>query len=224
MVSVSHSCPKAHRNTRLSQAMSSTSTSTTSSSCTASTTASSSSTPEKPAANAVYLNVYDVQTPDDPAIIPRVNNVLIHCGIGVFHTGVQVWGREFAFGAHPNGESGIFEVHPRECPAVRYRSSIFLGYTTMSEPQVDDIITYLGRTEYIGNRYSLISRNCNSFSSQLTALLGVHDNFPAWVNRLATIAFNVRCLLPEGVDAPFKDSVPTAAIKEPQKPPPVALL
>lgn len=183
------------------------------------------SQPSSPLAeNAVYLNVYDVLIPDDPKTIPRMNDVLIHCGIGIFHTGVQVWGREFAFGGHPDGESGIFEVTPRECPAVRYRLSLFLGYTKLSERQIDDILDYLGRTEFVGNRYSLISRNCNTFSNQFTSLLGVHDNFPAWVNRLACIALNVRCILPDGVDTPLAEHIPMATIKEPQKPPPVATL
>lgn len=174
--------------------------------------------------NTVFLNVYDVQTPDDPTIIPRLNNVLVHMGIGIFHTGVEIWGREFAFGGHPDADSGIFEVDPRKCPSVRYRTSICLGVTRVTEAQVDQIVDQLGSTEYIGNRYSLISRNCNSFSFAFTGLLGVQDNFPLWVNRLAAIALNVSCLLPEGVDQPISAAVPTATIKEPQKPPPVAML
>lgn len=168
--------------------------------------------------------MYDVLTPDDPATIPRLNNVLVHCGIGIFHTGVQVWRREFAFGGHPDAESGIFEVPPKKCPAVRYRSSMLLGYTRVSEPDLDQLLKFLGETDYVGNRYSLISRNCNTFSHHLTGLLGVQDKFPAWVNRLAGIAVNIRCILPEAVDQPLTDVVPTPTIKEPQKPPPVAIL
>lgn len=174
--------------------------------------------------NQVYLNVYDVQVPDDPTMIPRINDVLIHCGMGVFHTGVQVGTREFAFGGHPDTDSGIFQVTPRQCPSVRFRKTLHLGHTNLSPRQVDDILTYLGRTEFIGNQYSLISRNCNTFSRAFSALLGVSDKYPAWVNRLAGIALNLRCLLPEGVDVPLAEGVPTAAIKEPQKPPPIATL
>lgn len=187
--------------------------------------ASSSSTASSEPENAVYLNIYDVLTPDDPATIPRLNNVLVHCGLGVFHTGVQVWGREFAFGGHPDDDSGVFEVPPKKCPAVRYRSTLLLGYTKVSEPDVEELADFLGTTEYVGNRYSLISRNCNTFSQHFTRLLGVQDKFPAWVNRLACMAVNVSCLLPEGVDEPLSDVVPSAAaIKEPQKPPPIAYL
>lgn len=174
--------------------------------------------------NAVYLNVYDVLTPDDPTTIPRVNDVLFRCGMGIYHSGVQVWGREFAFGGHPDGDSGIFEVTPRACPSVKYRATIFLGITRLSEKHIDQILEYLGKTEFVGNRYSLISRNCNTFSSHFCVLLGVQDKFPAWVNRLAGFALNVRCILPEGVDEPLSDDLPTPTIKEPRKPPRVAIL
>lgn len=174
--------------------------------------------------NAVHLNIYDVLTPEDPATIPRLNNILVHCGMGIFHTGVEVWGREFAFGGHPDDDSGIFEAPPRQCPAVRYRTSVLLGFTKVVEKDVEQILEFLGETEYVGNRYSLITRNCNTFSLHFTTLLGVQENFPTWVNRLAGIAVNVKCILPEDVVAPISDSVPTAVFKEPRKPPPVAHL
>ena len=37
----------------------------------------------------VYLNVYDLS---------EQNNVLYWCGFGVFHTGVEVFGYEYAYG------------------------------------------------------------------------------------------------------------------------------
>lgn len=174
--------------------------------------------------NAVHLNIYDVLTPDDPNTIPRLNNVLVHCGIGIFHTGIEVWGREFAFGGHPDDESGIFEAPPRQCPSVKYRTTMFLGFTRVAEKHVEEILHFLGTTEYAGNRYSLIARNCNTFSRHFAALLGVQENFPHWVNRLAGIAVNIKCILPEGVDLPAAGPAPPPLVTEPQEPPPVALL
>lgn len=175
--------------------------------------------------NTVFLNVYDVLTPSDPKTIPRLNDVLVHCGIGIFHTGIQVWGREFAFGGHSESDTGIFEVPPRQCPAVRYRTTLCLGVTTLSERHVDRLIHVLGMTEYLGYRYSLISRNCNTFSGHLARLLGVDDKFPAWVNRLACLALNVRCILPEPLLHPLYEGTPGGPLlKEPQKPPRVATL
>lgn len=175
--------------------------------------------------NTVFLNVYDVLTPSDSKTIPRLNNVLVHCGMGIFHTGIQVWGREFAFGGHAEPDTGIFEVPPRECPAVRYRMTLKLGQTAVSERTFDHVINTLGMSEYLGYRYSLITRNCNTFSSHLARLLGVDSKFPAWVNRLACLALNVRCLLPEPLLQPLYESIPGGPLlKEPQEPPPVATL
>lgn len=48
----------------------------------------------------VYLNVYDL-TP--------VNNYLYWFGLGVFHSGIEVHGMEYGFGAHDYPTSGVFE-------------------------------------------------------------------------------------------------------------------
>lgn len=186
-------------------------------------------TPSAASGDIVFLNVYDVLTPSDPTTIPRVNDVLMRCGLGIFHTGVEVWGREFAFGGHATADSGIFEVSPRQCPSVRYRTTLCLGRTGVCEQQVEHIVHVLGMTDYLGLHYSLISRNCNTFSAHLAALLGVDDRFPSWVNRLAGLALNLRCILPEPLLHPVSDNVPAAAaagplLKEPQKPPKVATL
>lgn len=175
--------------------------------------------------NAVHLNIYDVLTPSDPATIPRLNSMLHPLGVGIFHTGVEVWGREFAFGGHIDDDSGIFEVLPRKCPAVKYRKSVCLGITKVMEKDVKEILEFLGETEYVGNRYCLISRNCNTFSRHLSQLLGVGDQFPNWVNRLAGIAVNIKCILPEGVDEPIGgDDLATPLLNEPTQPPPIAVL
>lgn len=174
----------------------------------------------------VLLNVYDVVTPQDPTLVPRINDWMVALGMGVFHTGVEVCDTEFAFGGHVEPTSGVFEVAPKKCGGVRFRKSLALGLTALTQDEVRRIAARLGNGPFLGPKYSLISHNCNHFSKRFLAELGIVSSFPAWVNRLAGVAGGLSCLLPEGVDRPLGESVPVAGrrptivgVEEPRKPP-----
>uniref|UniRef100_A0A0E0H3V4 PPPDE domain-containing protein n=1 Tax=Oryza nivara TaxID=4536 RepID=A0A0E0H3V4_ORYNI len=64
-------------------------------------------------AASVVVNVYDL-TP--------MNNYLYWFGLGIFHSGIEVHGVEYGFGAHEFPTSGVFEVEPKNCPGFVYRS------------------------------------------------------------------------------------------------------
>lgn len=57
------------------------------------------------------------------------------------------------------------------------------------------------------HRYHLLQMNCNHFSSDLCARL-TGQPAPAWINRLASIAVSLHCLLPTGWVPPLRP--PTA--------------
>ncbi|KAF7830336.1 deSI-like protein [Senna tora] len=78
--------------------------------------------------NPVYLNVYDL-TP--------INGYAYWLGLGVYHSGVQVHGVEYAFGAHDRPTTGIFEVEPRRCPGFTFRKSIYIGSTDMNPSEIN---------------------------------------------------------------------------------------
>ncbi|KAG8643752.1 deSI-like protein At4g17486 isoform X2 [Manihot esculenta] len=101
----------------------------------------------------VYLNVYDL-TP--------MNGYAYWLGLGVYHSGVQVHGIEYAFGAHEYPTTGIFEGEPKQCDGFTFRKTILIGKTEIGPAEVRAVMEELAE-KYRGNAYNLITKNCNHF-------------------------------------------------------------
>ncbi|PNX74965.1 desi-like protein at4g17486-like protein [Trifolium pratense] len=144
---------------------------------------------KKPGTVPVYLNVYDL-TP--------INGYAYWLGLGVYHSGVQVHGIEYGFGAHENDTTGIFEVQPKNCPGFTFRKSIFIGTTDLGMKDVREFMEKLAQ-EYSGNSYHLISKNCNHFCADVCYKL-TGKSIPRWVNRLARLGLFCNCVLPPGLN------------------------
>ncbi|KAF3787071.1 DeSI-like protein [Nymphaea thermarum] len=136
----------------------------------------------------LYLNIYDL-TP--------INNYLYWFGLGVFHSGIEAYGKEYGYGAHDYPTSGVFEVEPKNCPGFIYRRSIWLGTTDMSKSEFKLFIEHLAG-KYRGDTYHLIVKNCNHFSDDVCMRL-TGKPIPGWVNRLAKLGSLCNCLLPESI-------------------------
>ncbi|KAJ6355628.1 hypothetical protein OIU77_006086 [Salix suchowensis] len=145
----------------------------------------------------VVLNVYDL-TP--------LNQYTFWFGFGIFHSGIEVHGKEYGFGAHEFPVSGVFEVEPRSCPGFIYRCSILLGRITMPPSEFRTFIESAA-SEYHGDTYHLISKNCNHFTDDISCrLIGKH--IPGWVNRLARLGALCSCLLPESLQVTTVKQLP----------------
>ncbi|KAL2929459.1 hypothetical protein RDABS01_034870 [Bienertia sinuspersici] len=145
----------------------------------------------------VVLNVYDL-TP--------LNNYTYWFGFGIFHSGIEVHGMEYGFGAHDLPASGVFEVEPRSCPGFIYRCSIPLGRTSMSQSEFRTFIEHMA-SEYHGDTYHLITKNCNHFTDDVTDRL-TGKKIPGWVNRLARAGSVCSCLLPESLQVTTVKQLP----------------
>ncbi|KAL2936168.1 hypothetical protein RDABS01_028991 [Bienertia sinuspersici] len=136
----------------------------------------------------VYLNVYDI-TP--------INGYAYWVGLGVYHSGVQVHGIEYAFGAHEYPSTGIFEGEPKKCEGFIFRKAILVGWTELTAEEVRKIMEELALV-YKGNAYNLITKNCNHFCNDACIRL-TGNPIPSWVNRLARIGFICNCVIPESI-------------------------
>ncbi|KAE9413433.1 hypothetical protein Angca_010114, partial [Angiostrongylus cantonensis] len=129
-----------------------------------------------------------------------LNDYASNIGFGIFHSGIEVYGVEYSYGGHPYAFSGVFENSPQDAEELgenfKFRQCIVIGETSFTPTAVHELIKSLGQ-EYRGDRYHLISRNCNHFSAVLAKALTGKD-IPTWINRLAnfsgSIPFLERCL------------------------------
>lgn len=92
---------------------------------------------------------------------------------------------EYGFGAHEYPTSGVFEVEPKSCPGFIFRRSVLLGSTDLSRAEFRLFMEHLS-SEYHGDTYHLIAKNCNHFTEEVSMRL-TGKSIPGWVNRLARL-------------------------------------
>lgn len=125
----------------------------------------------------VSVNVYDLE--------PQVNEFLHPLGLGLYHSGVDVDGREYTYA---NGH-GIVDMPPKVTP--HYRGTIPLGDTDRS---VSDAIESL-RGRFTPTGYDLTSNNCNHFAEAFAFAL-TQRHIPTFLNRMAAFGSCVACMMP----------------------------
>mmetsp|Transcript_25070 Transcript_25070/g.56854 ORF Transcript_25070/g.56854 Transcript_25070/m.56854 type:complete len:322 (-) Transcript_25070:60-1025(-) len=143
----------------------------------------------------VFVRVYDLGQTFFTRSLNRVTK-----SYGAFHTGVEVYGREWSFGMTFNDWStGITWNLPGKNPDHSFRETLAMGYTSLSPKQVMRVIDDMKR-EWRGCTYNVLSRNCHTFSDAFCGELGV-ARVPRWVNDLAgagaATAEYISCIYPE---------------------------
>lgn len=109
----------------------------------------------------------------------------LHIPIGKF----PVHGMEYGYGAHDFPISGVFEVEPKSCPGFIYRCSVPLGRIKMPPSEFQAFLENVA-SEYHGDTYHLISKNCNHFTDDIAQRL-TGKGIPGWVNRLARVGMYI---------------------------------
>ncbi|KAK9360137.1 PPPDE putative peptidase domain-containing protein [Lipomyces starkeyi] len=157
----------------------------------------------------VVINVYDIL--QDSRFAPFIWIL----GIGVYHSAVEIDGREYAYGGHEEpGISGVYYSKSKTpLPGgIICKTSILHGYTSYSPAEVHAIISDLS-SEYMGTSYHLLYKNCNHFTNSL--LLRLTDRpAPAWLNRATFIGSALPCIIPQTYIKPPKCDVPVCASSE----------
>jgi hypothetical protein len=118
--------------------------------------------PEQPVP--VICNVYDLYWgPDKDGKKKKTNSGLTGVGLGVYHSGIEVYGREISFGFADDGSTGVFEV-PSKCaagvmPNITFKEAIIMGTLNRSKFEVDHLLQRLAQ-KYKGDTYDLVRKSC----------------------------------------------------------------
>lgn len=101
---------------------------------------------------------------------------------GIWHTGIVVYGYEYYFG------DGIQAAAPAATPFEEPDKTVDLGTTCLKQQDFHDYLRQISN-RFTHETYSLLSHNCNSFTSEAAQFLTGKD-IPKWISGLPEDALN----------------------------------
>jgi hypothetical protein len=143
----------------------------------------------------VWLRVYHVTS---------FNKYLLEwLGFGFYHTSIELYNHEFAYGGHDYEFSGIVYVNTNEqgggqtntdaSGGLELKERIPIGKTYYSMDEIDDIVIYFGNFWH-GADYDPFSRNCNHFAQTFIRHICDKEHFyyPNYINRFTKLGSILR--------------------------------
>lgn len=135
----------------------------------------------------IYLNIYDISS---------FNKILRMLGVGIYHTGIQIFDTEFAFYPGNFDQTGVVEEPPYSNKKVKFWKQIKLGETSLSFKEIEEIISDL-KIEYIASTYDAFDKNCNHFCDEFCRRLLQDRGIPKHINRISCLSKFLKCFLSE---------------------------
>jgi len=120
----------------------------------------------------VRLNVYDLvwNRNDDTGQAKNAAAGFENLGFGLYHSALEIWGKEISFGHSKRYKSGVFAVKPKRAqeymPNTRFKISIEMETLTMSRHSMDKLLNRLA-AKYTSDSYDVLRSNCNHFTEDL---------------------------------------------------------
>ena len=127
----------------------------------------------------------------------RLSTVLWAVGGSLLHSGVVIRGREYAYGGHNRrNTTGVYYTKPQfEPPGGTFRCSILQGFTFRAPEEIEQLVKAVSN-EFLGEKYNLLTNNCNHFTSALCERL-TGKAAPGWLNRAASVGLALPCVVPK---------------------------
>lgn len=162
----------------------------------------------------VYLHLYSL---GHNCPISTINTVLSKFNTGVYHAGIEVYGKEWSFlGCDEREELGVppsallpFPAHlgggvryckPGQMESHTYRGKKKIGATSMTDEEVYKLLDTMEADGWRGHNYDVFTKNCCHFSEEFAERLGV-PKLSFWVKSWARFWMRISAVHNKGIDS-----------------------